>query len=126
MAPMSTHPFLTTAETRAAHLREIDQHMSALGMHEVRLADVQREIPELEAAMAVYRRLSDGAAPAAAAPRAKAPARRAPSRASSPAARPRRAPEPPSFKEFALTQLDSIAAGADAPPAPPGSQPAFA
>src|SRR5579863_4313989 len=57
---VSTHPFLSAAETRAAHLREIDAHMSALGMREVRLADVQREIPELEAAMAVYRRLSDG------------------------------------------------------------------
>ena len=95
--------------------------MTALGMREVRLADVQREIPELDAAMVVYRRLSeDGTSTPVPAPQPKPAARRAkPAKVSTPRpARPRRA-APPSFKEFALTQLDSMGSEPEQPMAPP-------
>lgn len=108
---VTTHPFLTTAQTRLAHLRALDQHLTALELATVALADVRREIPELEAAMAVYRRLSDeaattanGATPATTQPRAARPAPGPKSAKSTRRVRrPRRAAEPPSFKEFALT-----------------------
>ena len=93
--------------------------MTALSMREVRLADVQREIPELEAAMAVYRRLSDGGTGTpVAAPRATpSPHRRKPAKVSTPkVSRPRRASGPPSFQEFARSQLDSFS---DEPVGPP-------
>ncbi|MHB8719525.1 MAG: hypothetical protein ACYDAC_11645 [Candidatus Dormibacteria bacterium] len=114
---MPADRFLTVAESRAAHLREIERHLAALGMREVRLDDVEREIPELETAMSVYRRLSEPAEVETARP-AATPAAATVAPASVTTAKPRqrrRSPAPPSFKEFALTQLDSLAQKADEP-----------
>ena len=113
----TTAPFLTVAESRAAHLRQLSLHMTALALDTVALADVQREIPELEAAMSVYRRLSssrdataNGASPTTTRPRAAKPAPGTlPPTGTRRSRRPRRGDEPPSFKEFALTHLDSLA-----------------
>lgn len=130
-------PFLGLAETRAAHLRQLSHHMRSLEWETASLADVEREIPELELAMAVYRRLhSTPAAEASAEPataavsatkaRAKAPAAaKARSTARRPAARrpgARRSSaeaDPPSFKEFALKHLDALTkeVGVDSPDA---------
>jgi hypothetical protein len=130
-------PFLGLAETRAAHLRQLSHHMRSLEWETASLADVEREIPELELAMAVYRRLhSTPAAEASAEPataavsatkaRAKAPAAaKARSTARRPAARRpggRRSSaeaDPPSFKEFALKHLDALTkeVGVDSPDA---------
>ena len=116
---VTTHPFLTAADTRTAHLRALEQHMTALELATVSLAAVQRETLELEAAMAVYRRLSDesttstttgnGASRATTKPRAARPAPSSKSpKSTRRVRRPRRTAEPPSFKEFALTHLDSL------------------
>jgi hypothetical protein len=139
-------PFLGLAETRAAHLRQLSHHMRSLEWETASLADVEREIPELELAMAVYRRLhSTPAAEASAEPAtaaasaepataavsatkasAKAPAAaKARSTARRPAARrpgARRSSaeaDPPSFKEFALKHLDALTkeVGVDSPDA---------
>ncbi|HSP65742.1 MAG TPA: hypothetical protein VLO10_06090 [Candidatus Deferrimicrobium sp.] len=60
---MNTTPFLDTAETRAAHLRELSHHLRSLEWTNAARREVEHEIPELELAMAVYRRLnSDGGA----------------------------------------------------------------
>lgn len=130
-------PFLGLAETRVAHLRQLSHHMRSLEWETASLADVEREIPELELAMAVYRRLhSTPAAEASAEPAtaavsatkagAKAPAAaKARSTARRPAARrpgARRSSaeaDPPSFKEFALKHLDALTkeVGVDSPDA---------
>ena len=55
---MKTTTFLGTAETRADHLRELSQHLRALDITSASLREVEHEIPELELAMAVYRRLN--------------------------------------------------------------------
>ena len=115
-------PFLGLAETRAAHLRQLSHHMRSLEWETASLADVEREIPELELAMAVYRRLhSTPAAEASAEPAtaavsatARRPAARRPgARRSSAEA------DPPSFKEFALKHLDALTkeVGVDSPDA---------
>ncbi len=63
MAVMNTTPFLDTAETRAAHLRELSHHLRSLDWTNAARREVEHEIPELELAMAVYKRLnSDGGA----------------------------------------------------------------
>jgi hypothetical protein len=55
---MSNTPFLDTAETRAAHLRELSHHLRSLEWTNAARREVEHEIPELELAMAVYRRLN--------------------------------------------------------------------
>lgn len=57
---MSTNSFLVIAETRADHLRQLSQHERALEWVNASLAEVENEIPDLELAMAVYRRLNPG------------------------------------------------------------------
>jgi hypothetical protein len=116
--------FLGLAETRVAHLRQLSHHLRALEWDTASLAEVEREIPELDSAMAVYRRLHSvpsgtdeaDAAPArgaatsapAAKPAAKArPAARRPA-ARRGATRRRASADPPSFKEFALKHLDAL------------------
>jgi hypothetical protein len=58
---MSTDSFLSIAETRADHLRQLSQHERALEWVNASLTEVESEIPELELAMAVYRRLNPAA-----------------------------------------------------------------
>ena len=58
MASMKNPSFLSTAETRAAHLTELSHHVRSLDWTDATLREVEHEIPELEMAMAVYRRLS--------------------------------------------------------------------
>jgi hypothetical protein len=56
--------FLGTAEARAEHLRELSHHVRSLNLASASQRDAEGEIPELETAMTVYRRLSpkgDGA-----------------------------------------------------------------
>jgi len=55
---MKHNSFLGTAETRAGHLRELSQHIRSLEWTNASLREVEHEIPELELAMAVYRRLN--------------------------------------------------------------------
>lgn len=55
---MNTASFLDTAETRATHLRELSNSLRALGWTNAVRRDIDHEIPEIEVAMAVYRRLS--------------------------------------------------------------------
>jgi hypothetical protein len=55
---MNNTPFLDTAETRAAHLRELSHHLRSLEWTNAARREVEHEIPELELAMAVYRRLN--------------------------------------------------------------------
>lgn len=55
---MSTNSFPVIAETRADHLRQLSQHERALEWINASLAEVESEIPDLELAMAVYRRLN--------------------------------------------------------------------
>ena len=58
---MNNSAFLVTAEARAAHLRELSHHLRSLDWTNAARREVEHEIPELELAMAVYRRLnSDG------------------------------------------------------------------
>ena len=58
IASMKHNSFLGTAETRAEHLRELSQHIRSLEWTNASLREVEHEIPELELAMAVYRRLN--------------------------------------------------------------------
>ena len=55
---MSTNSFLDIAGTRADHLRQLSTHERALEWINASLAEVESEIPDLELAMAVYRRLN--------------------------------------------------------------------
>jgi hypothetical protein len=55
---MNNSAFLDTAETRAAHLRELSHHLRSLEWTNASRREVEHEIPELELAMAVYRRLN--------------------------------------------------------------------
>ncbi|MEO8898784.1 MAG: hypothetical protein ABI352_04960 [Candidatus Dormibacter sp.] len=59
---MATDSFLGIAETRADHLRQLSEHERALAWVTASLSEVDSEIPELELAMAVYRRLNPDAA----------------------------------------------------------------
>ncbi len=96
--------FRSLAETRVSHLRQLSVHLRALEWDHASLTEVEKEIPELELATAVYRRLTGEADGIAARP-AKAPA----AGKSRPAAPPEPVPAP-SFSQFALTHLDPVAA----------------
>jgi hypothetical protein len=61
MTAMSTDSFLVIAETRADHLRQLSEHERALEWVTASLSEVESEIPDLELAMAVYRRLNPDA-----------------------------------------------------------------
>jgi ribosomal protein L24E len=54
---MNTASFLDTAETRATHLRELSNSLRALEWTNAVRRDIDHEIPEIEVAMAVYKRL---------------------------------------------------------------------
>ncbi len=98
--------FLDVAEDRVGRLRQITTDMNSLDWAHASLSDIESEIPELDTAMAVYRRLTE-------APQAepREPASYEPEQAY--AAAPREAestPAPaPSFSQFALQSLDSPA-----------------
>jgi hypothetical protein len=55
---MKTSSFLGTAEARADHLRELSHHLRSLDWTSASLGEAEHEIPELELAITVYRRLS--------------------------------------------------------------------
>ncbi|MDQ6856523.1 MAG: hypothetical protein M3Z57_05565 [Candidatus Dormibacteraeota bacterium] len=113
--------FLTIAEVRADHLRQVSHHMHALEWVHASLTEIENEIPELELTMAVYRRLSgeseehgrSTSKPVAPAPKARpTPASPAPDKPeaevdadSGPA---------PSFSQFAMAHLDPTAETAEA------------
>ena len=113
--------FLTVAEVRADHLRQVSHHMHALEWVHASLTEVENEIPELELTMAVYRRLS-GEGEGHGSATAKAPASAPKARATAP---PPSAPEKgeaeaeaeaeadsgpaPSFSQFAMAHLDPAA-----------------
>ena len=107
--------FLSIAEARAVHLRQISHHMHSLEWVHASLTEVENEIPELELAMAVYRRLTGETDDSTTRP-TTAPAATAKPRSE---AREDDAPgPPPSFAQFAVTHLDpagSENAGADRP-----------
>ncbi|MDQ6846732.1 MAG: hypothetical protein M3019_03990 [Candidatus Dormibacteraeota bacterium] len=104
--------FLSKADARAEHLRQVTHHMHSLEWVHASLTEVENEIPELELAMAVYRRLSGDAD----ATGARSPAKSA---APAPRARPTAAASSreddqtnaeggpaPSFSQFAMAHLD--------------------
>jgi hypothetical protein len=116
--------FLSVADARAEHLRQVSHHMHALEWVHASLTEVENEIPELELAMAVYRRLSGDADDAGARPAAKsaAPASKARPTATSPREEDEAESGPaPSFSQFALAHLDPAADTADATPRSNGS-----
>jgi hypothetical protein len=99
--------FLAITEVRVGHLRELSRHMRALDWVSAPLAEIEAEIPDLEKAMSVYRRLApdDGAEVVA----AVAPSEPSGSKARSARSRDSEAAnQPPSFKEYALQHLDSV------------------
>ena len=119
--------FLSIAEARAVHLRQISHHMHSLEWVHASLTEVENEIPELELAMAVYRRLSGEAGETGA---------RSPAKSAEPApkARPAPAPSPreqdeaeaesgpaPSFSQFAMAHLDPATETAEPGSGPNGS-----
>jgi hypothetical protein len=118
--------FLTIAEVRADHLREVSHNMHALEWVHASLTEVENEIPELELTMAVYRRLtgeSDDAGRATPKQAAPAPKARAAAPAAAPAPAEKEQPEPeadaetgpaPSFSQFAMAHLDPSAEAAEA------------
>jgi hypothetical protein len=115
--------FLSVADSRAEHLRQVSHHMHALEWVHASLTEVENEIPELELAMAVYRRLSGDAADATPRSTAKsaAPAPKARPTAASPSEEEAETGPAPSFSQFAMAHLDPAAEAADAGPGPNGS-----
>jgi hypothetical protein len=120
--------FLTVAEVRADHLRQVSHHMHALEWVHASLTEVENEIPELELTMAVYRRLTGesedhGRATAKAsapAPKARATAAAPPAPESGPAESDDSGPAP-SFSQFAMAHLDPASEDADAGPGSNGA-----
>lgn len=105
--------FLDTAGVRADHLRQLSAHMRALNWVNAPLNDVEAEIPDLEKAMSVYRRLMPEESGEVVASGTGSRGRGAKSHdAESPA-------EPPSFKEYALQHADSRGDGEEKPDGPP-------
>jgi hypothetical protein len=116
--------FLSVADARAEHLRQVSHNMHALDWVHASLTEVENEIPELELALAVYRRLSGEADEAGARPTAKsaAPAPKARPTAASPREEDEAETGPaPSFSQFAMAHLDPGAEAADAGPGSNGS-----
>ncbi len=115
--------FLTIAEVRADHLREVSHHMHALEWVHASLTEVENEIPELELTMAVYRRLTgEGQDSGRTASKATAPTTKARAGATppEPPASETDKPEPdaetapaPSFSQFALAHLEPATETAD-------------
>jgi hypothetical protein len=114
--------FLTIAEVRADHLRQVSHHMHALEWVHASLTEVENEIPELELTMAVFRRLTgDSDETGRTAAKAAAPAPKA--RTTTPASPATEAEKPesavetgpaPSFSQFAMAHLDPATETADA------------
>ncbi len=55
---MTTPSFLDTAATRADSLRQLGDHMRSLDWTSASLPEVEHEIPELDLAITVYRRMT--------------------------------------------------------------------
>ena len=121
--------FLTVADVRADHLRQVSHHMHALEWVHASLTEVENEIPELELAMAVYRRLTgESEESGRATAKAPAPAPKARATAAAPSApetrsgRGRRRVGPaPSFSQFAMAHLDPATEAADTGPGANGA-----
>ncbi len=121
--------FLSVADARAEHLRQVSHHMHSLEWVHASLTEVENEIPELELAMAVYRRLSgeaeaagahSAAKSAAPAPKARPAAPRSPREEDEAESETDSGPAP-SFSQFAMAHLDPATEDADASPASNGS-----
>ncbi|MBJ7595272.1 MAG: hypothetical protein JF886_10510 [Candidatus Dormibacteraeota bacterium] len=111
--------FLNKADARAEHLRQVTHHMHSLEWVHASLTEVESEIPELELAMAVYRRLSGEAHETGTRSPAKSAAPAPPARPTAPFS-PREEDqteaegEPaPSFSQFAMAHLDPSTETAD-------------
>ena len=113
--------FLNVADARAEHLRQISHNMHALEWVHASLTEVENEIPELELAMAVYRRLSGDtdspatrseAKSAAPAPKARPTAPRSPREEDEAEAESGPAP---SFSQFAMAHLDPATETGESP-----------
>jgi hypothetical protein len=119
--------FLNVADARAEHLRQVSHHMHSLEWVHASLTEVENEIPELELAMTVYRRLSGEVEEAGARSAAKsaAPASKArPTAARSPREEDEGEAESgpaPSFSQFAMAHLDPAPEAPDAGPNANGS-----
>jgi hypothetical protein len=130
--------FLGIAGVRADHLRQLSHHMRSLNWVNAPLSEIESEIPDLEKAMAVYRRLIpeeageglDAGSRSAASPPSPA-SESSGSRGRSGKSRDSdESEDPPSFKEYALQHLDSVAVETDEgsdgqPPAPNGANANF-
>ncbi len=119
--------FLNVAEARAEHLRKVSHHMYSLEWVHASLTEVDNEIPELELAMAVYRRLSGEAEETGARSPANS-AEPAPKARPAAAASPREEDETeaesgpaPSFSQFAMAHLDPATETAEPGTGPNGS-----
>lgn len=125
--------FLGIAGVRADHLRQLSHHMRSLNWVNAPLSEVESEIPDLEKAMAVYRRLipEEAGEGVSAGSRSASPSESSGSRSRSGKSRDtEEGGDPPSFKEYALQHLDSVAVEADEggdgqPPAPNGANANF-
>jgi hypothetical protein len=121
--------FLTVAEVRADHLRQVSHHMHALEWVHASLTEVENEIPELELTMAVYRRLTgEGEEHGRATAKASAAAPKARATVPASSAEEQDSAEPdadsgpaPSFSQFAMAHLDPATEAADAGPGSNGA-----
>jgi hypothetical protein len=93
--------FLGIAGERADHLRQLSSNMRSLDWLTAPLSDVEAEVLDLETAMSVYRRLVPEEAGAVAG--VGAVGHSGTSRGADEIA------DPPSFREYALQHLDSVA-----------------
>jgi hypothetical protein len=98
--------FLGIAGVRADHLRQLSHHMRALNWVSAPLAEIETEIPDLEKAMSVYRRLVPGDGGETTSSSSNSSSRSSRSRSTASEA-PDQASSPPSFKEYALQHLDA-------------------
>jgi hypothetical protein len=100
--------FLGIAGVRADHLRQLSHHMRALNWVSAPLAEIETEIPDLEKALAVYRRLVPGEGGSESTSSSSSSGSSRSSRSRSTASdTSEEAASPPSFKEYALQHLDS-------------------
>jgi hypothetical protein len=122
--------FLTVAEDRADHLRQVSHHMHSLEWVHASLTEIENEIPELELTMAVYRRLTGESeehgrattkAGATAAPKARPAAPAPPAPQTDKAEADAESGPAPSFSQFAMAHLDPATDAAEAGPGSNGA-----
>ncbi len=98
--------FLSLAESRADHLRQLSQHMHSLDSVHSSLTEIENEIPELELTMTVYRRLTGETDEPRSAAAAAVPAKARAGAGSGWEDEETDAAPVPSFSQFAIQRLD--------------------